>query len=80
MVIRENYLFAIFLGKNIVYLDFKTEHESAALCYHLKNKNRLEYTNKTCRKLLFSTPVKVGSVLLKRQALGKEIQINRIAI
>lgn len=71
MVIRENYLFGIFLGKTLfTYLDFKTEHESATLCYHLKNKNRIEYSNKTCRKLPFSTPVKLGSVLLKRQVLG----------
>lgn len=66
MLVKKN---AVSLFRQI----FKTENKSATLCHHLKRRNRIEHTNKTCRKFPFSTPtLEVFSL--------SGVQINHIAI
>lgn len=66
MVMREDQLLGIFLGESTTCLFryiVKAEHESAILCYHLKIRTESSAQIKSHRKSLFSTSVKVGSVL-----------------
>lgn len=74
MVMGEDQVLGIFLGESTTCLFryiVRAEHESAILCYHLKIRTESSAQIKSRRKSLFSTSVKVGSVLFTLRSSDK---------